>query len=335
MNKNNHIKYNVILIGEGISSLCFLNILKNTKEFSNIKILIIEKKSIEDVYFEDTFPFYFNKIINFKNFEVVPQKLNLRIWENNKEYKICTKSISERFSKKLLNKTSKTTIDFIDGSEKIIYTQYNTDHIDRKKQFITLLKTNLNVHDNISFIYDEPVIHIDQNKKIINTNKNSYQFEHLISTIPLNIFLTLSNNIKYLKLLYSCDFNIYTIRTNENKYEVTYCSDEKIRFSRIAHLGYKIFIESREKLCFNNLNNYEEQLFNNLGISFLINSKNRNFIHTQNNRFINLSKSDHEIICNEFEKNSVYFIGRYANWVYKLTENIYDDSYDIIKKLRN
>lgn len=315
----------VVIIGAGISTHIFLNELNNRK--LNYDITVLEKKSYQEIVDEyDDVPFYFNKEIPSLNVDFEKIVVKMRIYDNNVLYDHGTDELSEKYSKKILGRKSGNTIKFLEKN-KNAYVIREKDKVGRK---MLLQKILVERNKNNKFMYETEVKSINLKTKVLTLeNGDNINYDILISTIPLNYLMNLTNN-KTIDLFYK-PFNIIKIYGLEDiDYKVAYCTDLDIRINRIARLGNTIFIESPDKISLEEMN-IEEKKFIDMFITQdnLKKYKNKSY-QIFPGRFSQLNDNDYEKIKNIFLKYNIYLLGRMATWRFKLVEDVLDDSKEIL-----
>ena len=318
----------VVIIGAGISTHIFLNEVKNRN--LNYNITVLEKKSYQEIIDEyDDVPFYFNKEIPSLNVDFEKIVVKMRIYDNNILYDHGTDEFSEKYSKKILGRKSGNTIKFLEKNKNAFVIRDN-DKVGRKMLLQNIL---IERNKNNNFLYDNEVKSINLKDKVITLeNGNSINYDILISTIPLNYLMNLTEN-KIIDLFYK-PFNIIKIYGLEDiDYKVAYCTDANIRINRIARLGNTIFIESPNKLSLSEMN-AEENKFIDMFISKdnLKKYKNKSY-QIFPGRFSQLNNNDYQKVEDFFLKYNVFLLERMATWRFKLVEDVLEDSRKILNIL--
>lgn len=334
LNMNKNVHYNIIIIGCGVSGLLAANnLLSNNYKGT---IAIIDSKSKENIFEEaDDVPYYFNSNVQISNLLLKKIIMNFQIWDNGNFYTKATDEIAEKYANKIVKQSCNTTIRHIKG-EKDIFIPLNSTQYGRRNYLLRLLFEQL--YDNINFFFESQIITIDIALKKIQTSNNAIiSYDNLISTIDLPSFFILANRINKFSSFKHIPFYI-AILNNRNpfEYRAVYISDENIRFNRFAFIGERLFIECPVKFDLSNITNKEKTCFHALDCLWIL-GKNETVKYKEMipGRLVSLSIEDSVCLENDYNKYDIYFLGRFGTWTFKLTEDVWNDSIKITKKILN
>jgi len=189
-------------------------------------------------------------------------------------------------------------------------------------------------------IYNENVIKVDTNKKIVYTTDREYHYNTLINTMPLKHFLKVSNNIVFDKKHIERLRHISTIVSNivlekrRKRFHWIYLPEKEYPYYRFGYYpGYKKTIAYLERTVVigqeNNVSTDKEFVFKtlkNLGVI-----KEKDEIKYISNKHIPVSyivfdkhwKKFVPDILKELKQKNIYSIGRYGSWDYtSMSEDI-------------
>ena len=218
-------------------------------------------------------------------------------------------------------------------------TSYNNNFLYPKKgaeSFVNVLYKNLNAK---RVMLNTEIISIDINKKIAYTKDLEIEYEYLINSSPLNVFLKLlgnkyemlRNELSYNKVLvFNMGFDKKSKYTEENW---IYFPDKNLNFYRVGfydnilnndklslyiEIGYRKDAEITEKEIQKQLKTTLEGLkksgiidntFNLVDYEAII--MNPAYVHIESNTDAKISK-----MFDDLKKDSIYSIGRYGAWTY-------------------
>ncbi|WP_312432559.1 hypothetical protein [Lacrimispora sp.] len=320
----------IVILGDGISGQLFLNYLKYHTEL-DYSCIILDKREKAIVDSIDDVPFYFNNVIEDFRRLFVPIKINMGIYDRGKINYQGTDYFAYKYSMKILGHYSNNTVRFI-KREKQAYIIRSSDGVLGRKMtlFSELHKRN---SDN-QYFFNSEVIKIDVNNKILYTVNKTIAYDLLVSTIPLNVLNKITNQCPWA----NASLNTYPFYINrlqvkaDNKYKVLYCTDNSIRFSRMAKLNDTIFLESRERIDLKSVTLKEQKFINYfLNPEYMLNGKS---YMSYPGRFEQLDDDLYNKIEKEYRKSGVFLLGRMATWQFKLVENIYDDCREICEWIK-
>ena len=319
----------LVILGNGISCQLFLSYLQLNSQFShtNWDIFVLEK-NVENIEIIDDVPFYFNNVIEELGDIFEPITVEMGIYDNNKIYYEGSDLLSRKYSEKILGVQSKNTITNLQKSKQAYIVKKDNKTKGRKMALYSLLYSN---NDKYHYIYNFEVIKIDTvNKILFSSNNEQINYDFLISTIPLNNLMSVTG-LNMVDLI-TVPFYIHRVQIEEdNIYKVLYCTDEAIRFSRMAKLNDVIYLETRNELTLEKLNDIENEF---CSIFFDKNCiKSYKCYLNYPGRFSQLDDKVYYKIVDEFLTRNIFLLGRMANWRFKLVENIFEDCKEIYQCL--
>lgn len=315
----------IVILGNGISAQLFMSYLKYHINI-DYTCLVLEKNSKANIENIDDVPFYFNRVIDdFANF-FIPITVKMGIYDKGDIIYQGNDTLAEKYSMKVLGLHSNNTIRFIE-KEKTAYVIKNSDgNIGRKIAFYSELQ-KLNSDNN--YFFDTEVVGVNvSSHKLYLSNGDKIKYDFLISTIPLN-------NLNRIAKQWHCinsSLNLYPFFINrfqiepDNEYQVLYCTDDRIRFSRMAKLNDTVFLETRNKLDLEHTT-LEEQKFMNLLFNPVHASIKSYFCYP--GRFKQIDDDVFMKIKENYRKVNIFLLGRIATWRFKLVEDIYEDCREI------
>lgn len=321
-------KKTILIIGAGLSSQIFMNNL----DVDYYDIIVVEKKNEKSFYETvDDVPFYFNKKITDLNIKYKKINVKMRIYDGKKMYSSGNLELSEKYSKKILGRKCENTIKFLEKN-KTAYVISIEGKVGRKMLLNQLL---MKKNKRCSYIFNQSIKSVNLNEKSVTlSNGVKINYDYLVSTIPLNFFMNITN-MKLCSLFYK-PFYIYIIDgLTTIEYKVIYCVDSDIKMNRIARLGNSIYVESPVDFDINDLTHKEQRFLNNFINYSDIQKYNIKKMLIFPGRFKQLNDNDYNNIINFFRKNDVFLLGRMANWRFKLIEDIFDDSKKIVEEIIN
>lgn len=227
---------------------------------------------------------------------------------------------------------------------------YNSNFLYPKKGAITYIESLMKKINQKNIIYNTEVLHIDKNKKIIKTNKFDIEYEYLISTIPLNTLLNISNTI-YDKSIYSYNkvlvFNLGFDKPSTVDYHWIYIPQKDICFYRVGFYD-NILNENRCSLYVEiglnsdinvNIGEYIERVLNDLKKINII--SDHNLISYQeivmSPAYVHLSKKSNEDSKKQIDilnNYNIFPIGRYAEWTYCSIEDNMLSAQNCVSKIK-
>ncbi len=315
----------IVIIGNGISAQLFMSYLKYHFNV-DYSCLVLEKNEKVNMDNMDDVPFYFNRVIDdFANY-FIPITVEMGIYDKGDIIYQGNDKLAEKYAMKVLGVYSNNTIRFIE-KEKRAYVIKNSDgNIGRKMFFYSELQ-KLNSDNN--YLFGTEVVGVNVSSQMLYlSNGDKIEYDFLISTIPLR---NLNNIAKQWHRVDSA-LNLYPFFINrfqvdsDNKYRVLYCTDDKIRFSRMAKLNDSIFLETRDKFDLEYMT-LEEQKFLNLFFDPACVPKKSYFSYP--GRFKQIDDDVFMQIKEKYRKVNIFLLGRMATWRFKLVEDIYEDCKEI------
>lgn len=204
---------------------------------------------------------------------------------------------------------------------------------------------NENLHLN------ENVLRVDVDNRIVETNKNVYQYDYLINTIPFNQFLSLMgrteevfDNLSWNKVLV---FNIGFDREAIDKtIHWVYFPDKTVNFYRV---GFYNNILREKKLSiyveigmdpddtYDESEQLEQTIFNLKKCGIITDHQVVSYQSlVMNPAYVHVSEKGKTYFEKETQKlneKSVYTLGRYGGWTYCSMEDCYIDAINLANKL--
>lgn len=315
----------IVILGNGISAQLFMSYLKYHINI-DYSCLVLEKNSKANIENIDDVPFYFNRVIDdFANF-FIPITVKMGIYDKGDITYQGNDTLAEKYSMKVLGLHSNNTIRFIEKEKTAYVIKNNAGNIGRKIAFYSELQ-KLNSDNN--YLFDTEVVGVNvSSHKLYLSNGDKIMYDFLISTIPLN-------NLNSIAKQWHCinsSLNLYPFFINrfqiepDNEYQVLYCTDDRIRFSRMAKLNDTVFLETRNKLDLEHTT-LEEQKFMNLLFNPVHASIKSYFCYP--GRFKQIDDDVFMKIKENYRKVNIFLLGRMATWRFKLVEDIYEDCKEI------
>ena len=314
----------IVVLGNGISAQLFMSYLRYHVS-KNYSCIVLEKQNDIRVDTDDV-PFYFNKIIKDFSDLFVPIMIEMGIYDNGNVIYEGDVELAKKYAVKVLGQYSGNTIQFLEKRKKAYVVKNLNGNTGRKMVFYHELR---NINSNQTYLYDTEVVRVDVlKKKVYTSNGDEFDYEFLISTIPLKDLNQMTSQYPAEDSCFkTCPFTINRFRVEpDDKYQVLYCTDNEVRFSRMAKLNDCIFLESRENIDFNLLTQ-EERRFVNL-IFQPVGSPEKSYINYPG-RFKQLEDNIGKQIQNMYKEQNIFLLGRMATWRFKLVEDIYDDCKEI------
>ncbi len=315
----------IVILGNGISAQLFMAYLKYHINH-DYSCLVLERKAKVNEDYVDDVPFYFNKTIDDFSSFFVPIIVEMGIYEKENILFKGTDSLSERYAIKVLGCHSNNTIKYIEKEKTAYVIKDSKGNLGRKMVFYSELQK---MNSNNMCLFNTEVVRVDvSSKKIYTLHGDEIEYDFLISTIPLKNLNSITGQCHWTNsLLNSYPFFIDRFQVDaDNKYKVLYCTDDKIRFSRMAKLNATIFLESREKVDFDYLT-LEERKFINL--IFDTAYANKQSYISYPGRFKQIDNDVFWQVKERYRKSNIFLLGRMATWRYKLVEDIYEDCKEI------
>ena len=323
--------FDIVIIGANISGM--LMALRLEEKDSKMKCAVFESETIlQKLENADKIPFYINTPVDIPNINWDSENIITEIWDNNCFGSKPNEMQKNIYAKKITSRYCKTTLDNIVYKKKI-FVPTNNKIEGRQKILLSSIYNNLK---NTNITFNRKIISISMEKQeIVDSTGLTIKYKYLISTIPLPQLI----NILNIKMDYNLPcivkpFYISVINVNfEKKYHVIYCVDKKVRINRIAYLGKKIYIESPEKFSSDSLNKTEkmfiQQIINKFGLLDI--ELSFNLEQAIYPRFVENEVEDTNKFIRFMEANNIFLLGRYANWKFMLTENVWNKTKEILE----
>lgn len=315
---------NIVILGNGISAQLFMSYLKYHID-TDYSCLVLEKNKVSEDYLDDV-PFYFNKVIDDFSSFYLPITVEMGIYDSGDIIYKGNEYLAEKYALKVLGSNSDNTIKFIEREKKAYVIKNSEGNLGRKMAFYSEL-FDLNSDNN--YLFNTEIVGVDvSNKKVYTSKGEEIKYDFLISTIPLQDFNSITRQCVD-TILDAYPFYVNRFQVNvDNKYQVLYCTDDKIRFSRLAKLNDTIYLESREKIDFECLT-LEEEKFINL-IFNPVDVPKKSYI-SYPGRFKQIDDDVFKKVIECYRKSNIFLLGRMATWRFKLVEDIYEDCKEICK----
>lgn len=232
-------------------------------------------------------------------------------------------------------------------------TSYNRDFLYPKKGAVIFVNALLNELKPEQILYNQEVININTEKKIVQTKTDDFQYEYLINTSPFYQLIKYINASEYDKCKDKLTFNKVLVfnlgfdkKSHIKNMHWVYVPDKDINFYRIgfydnildsdrlsmyAEIGYTSFDNVEvEKQLIHTLENLKKMKVIDdhklIAYSYVI----------MNPAYVHISKAGKElkkIKKKEFETKGIYTIGRYGDWKYCSIEDSILDAINLAKKL--
>jgi protoporphyrinogen oxidase len=205
--------------------------------------------------------------------------------------------------------------------------------------------------DEQKIVFDSEVIHIDTKNKFVSTKSDKYSYEKLISSIPLNNLITISEQV-FNEELYRSNkvvvFNLGFDRPSISDFHWLYIPDPEIVFYRVgfydnilseyrASMYVEIGMDSHAEFDQDNL--LSKVLFDLKSIGLLSDhvlvSKS---VVVMNPAYIHLSQnsiSDANRQLEKLQNLDIFSIGRYGEWTYCSIEDNIVSASKCIEKVTN
>lgn len=323
----------IVIIGNGLSSQIFMKCMK-AKCMDAVEFVVIEKNSPQINTGIDDVPFYFNHILKCYQDRFSSITVSMGIYDSGKIYHCGNDELAKKYSLKVIGEETGNTIQFIEHKKKAYVFTDEQGYEGRK---MSLYNTIFMENQDCKYVYDSQVFHISLNdKKIYYKQKqqnHQIDYDFCISTIPLPELNHVTNSFS----IYMSQFKSHPIHVvrchlkNDKKYKVIYCTDEDIRFSRIAKLNDYIYFEASKSFCLDSLNGKEEKLIrSNFGDASFANCEAYTIYP---GRFKQIDDKISDEITFTYKNHNIFLLGRMANWKFKLVEDLFDDSEVICEQI--
>lgn len=235
------------------------------------------------------------------------------------------------------------------------YNSYNSTFLYPKRGAESFLEILYSKIDKEKVLFNTEVVKIDTDKKIVTlSNKEEYEYEYLINSIPLNVFLPLVDNGKYNDLKNELSYNQVLVfnlgfdkKSTYDKEHWLYIPDKNINFYRV---GFYDNILGTDKLSM-----YIEIGFNKddkIDVSkelekTLLGLKEMNIIDDSYNlvdyetiimnpAYVHITENTDKKITKlkeDFETKGVYTIGRFGGWTYCSMEDCMVEAKNLSEKI--
>jgi len=297
-------KYKTIILGAGVAGLGAGSWLKHTKE----DFLIIEKLN--------EIPLNLNQGVHYLH--SIPQ---LPFGAELKEITLTDGVLSEG---KIRHRPELQ--DALQYSEKVRAIQHPSSIFEIGKRTSVFIPKSNNMNDYIKkmikyignhFLLGQEVIEINLNKKQILVGKENIEFDNLISTIPLNKFLQISNDKLFQDINFSyIPINILNFKVDKivpNWLINLYVPDPKQKTYRLSILNNVASIESIDKIPKTEFGQIKE-LFNMFHLDI---NGSKSYVWNQG-KIVSIDIDTRMKILNHFVPLKVFPIGRFGIWNNKL-----------------
>lgn len=317
----------IVVMGDGISSQLFANFLKYHVNKDYI-YLVVEKKQRENEQYIDDVPFYFNSIIDDLRELFVPIKVQMGIYDKGEIIDQVRDDLVNKYAIKTLGFCNNNTIRFIEKEKKAYVVKNENGNLGRKMMLYSELKKR---NKKNQYLYDSEVVEINtENQTLYTIHGDKIKYDILISTIPLIDLNRITDQCHWIDNClntYPFFINRFLVR-GDGKYKVIYCTDDNIRFSRIAKLNETIFLESREEVDLRRITMEECHFIDHV---FELDCEPQKSYVSYPGRFQQIDNECYIKIKEEYKKRKIFLLGRMATWRFKLAEDIYDDCKEICK----
>lgn len=229
-------------------------------------------------------------------------------------------------------------------------TSYNNNFFYPKTGAITYINSLLKNVDQNKISKKTKITKIDKSSKIVETTNGTYQYEYLISSLPLNRLLELTNT-PHDKNVYSSNkvlvFNLGFDLPSNNPYHWIYIPSEEICFYRVGFynniLGddrcsmyVEIGLQTNETV---EIKKYLENVLKDLKSLNLIEDHKLISWHSiiMEPAYVHLtSKSidDSKEKIKSLENDKIYSIGRYGRWTYCSIEDNIISAKSTVEKIK-
>jgi len=230
-------------------------------------------------------------------------------------------------------------------------TSYNNKFYYPKTGAITYVNSLLENVDKNKIYKNESVIRIDRRSKVVETDKGLYNYEYLITSLPLDRFLTLSES-NYDPEIYSSNkvlvFNLGFNLPSYNPYHWIYIPSNEICFYRVGFYNNilgddrcSMYVEiglKTNEIVDRKL--YLERVLTDLKKLNLIDEHELISWHSiiMNPAYVHLTSEsikDSEKKLQGLENENIYSIGRYGQWTYCSIEDNIISAKSTVEKIKN
>jgi protoporphyrinogen oxidase len=246
----------------------------------------------------------------------------------------------------------KVTLDEIIESLKVKRdTSYNNSFYYPKTGAITYVNSLLQNVDENKISKGEKITSIDKNSKLVKTTKGVYEYEYLISSLPLNKLLELSNT-EHNSKIYSSNkvlvFNLGFDLPSNNPFHWIYVPSYETSFYRVGFydniLGddrcsmyVEIGLKTNQEI---DTKTYLDTVLLDLRRLKLIDKHNLISWYSivMDPAYVHLtsdSMKDSQIQLEKLENQNIYSIGRYGQWTYCSIEDNIVSAKSTVKKIKN
>lgn len=214
---------------------------------------------------------------------------------------------------------------------------YNSDFLYPKQGVSSLVNAFSSRMGKIPLQLQETVLKIDPAKNIVTTDRDQYQYENLVSTVPLNKFLPLigesSSELSYNKVLV---FNFGFDGPTRVKDHWIYFPDQAVSFYRVGFynniLGSKqmsLYVElgfpPKENI---DISYWREKILEDLKRTGLLEgqkviAENSVLMDPAYCHITRASEVKTQRLTTELKNQNIHLLGRYAQWIYcSIEDNI-------------
>lgn len=246
--------------------------------------------------------------------------------------------------------------DIIRNMKEANNSSYNNSFLYPKKGASVFVDKLLNGIDNKKLHLSEEVVKIDLDEKIVFTNKSIYKFKYLISSLPLNSFLSMIDTPLETKISFSYN-KVLVLNLGFNRDSLDkdihwlYVPEKDINFYRVGFYN-NIIGDNRLSLYIEigyskSATIDDSEIENQLNVS-LMNLKKTGIITTHklidwepvimDPAYVHITKDTLKYVNSEKErlkKIGVYIIGRYGEWKYCSIEDCMVDAKDALKSIES
>lgn len=242
--------------------------------------------------------------------------------------------------------------EIIDNMKLETDTSYNKDFLYPKKGAITFINALLNEIKSEKVLYNQEVVEIDLDNKIVKTINESIQYEYLINSSPLDRLIKYTDESEFIKYKDKLTYNKVLVfnlgfdkKSHVQDVHWLYVPDKDINFYR---LGFYDNILNANKLSMyveiGFASNEDVNIENHLDLT-LENLKKMQIIDdhkllayssiVMNPAYVHISEAGQKVKEDkkkEFEDKDVFTIGRYGDWKYCSIEDSMLDAINLAKK---
>ncbi len=224
-----------------------------------------------------------------------------------------------------------------------------------------LPQTIENKLNSINMIKGEKVLSINYQNKTIKTEKETFKYDILINTSPLNKFLDMCSIENDLKVLSVFNLNIGFNKTTDDSIHWIYFPEEKFSFYRSGFYSHfnsnmapagkdSIYVEISYKGDSIKLKNgilERDEIENNLFIRSILNQLKDAGIANGEIDLVHVNKIKPAYVIYDFyrknnldkflkqlEENEIYSIGRYGSWIYNSMEDNILQAWETVEKIK-